>query len=102
MYSRPIVSPKLPGIDPLKRFSCKLRCRRDVNRPSVSGIEPVNELDCMSRYRSDVSKAMLEGMTLLIRLKPTSSFVKLPKFPIDTGNVPVSVIDGNNILVTLP
>jgi hypothetical protein len=68
----------------------------------VLGIEPVKKLDCISRYRSDVSKAMLEGMILLIRLKPMSSFVKLPKFPIETGNVPVSVIDGNNILVTLP
>ena len=102
MYSRPIASPKLPGIEPVRRFICKLRCRSDVNRPSVLGIEPVNELDCMSRYRSDVSKTILEGMILLIRLKPMSSFVKLPKLPIDAGNVPVSVIDGNNILVTLP
>ena len=102
MYSRSIASPKLPGIDPVRRFFCKLSCRRDVNRPIVLGIEPVKKLDCMSRYRSDVSKAMLEGMMILIRLEPMSSFVKLPKFPIDTGNDPASDIDGNNILVTLP
>ena len=64
------------------------------------GIEPDKEFDCMLRYCSEVSEPMLEGMMPLMRLTLTSSFVKLPKLPIERGNDPVSVKDDNAILTT--
>ena len=78
-----------------------LRYRRDATAPIVLGIEPAKEFVCMSRYCSEVSELTLEGMMPLIRLKPTSSLVRLPKFPIETGNVPVSVINDSTTLSTL-